>query len=580
MTFKRLNHLMLAVLLLNPAGAANAQANAPFLETMNGCSAETDQSPDCLQQALALTGTARTQALLNYLRGNPQGEEVPAAWLQPLMRPELLKSLLPALTDPDTRVRQHLLLLYRQALALQPPVLSPSEREQVLQAARQQLTEDDPILRVLALDLHLSQQNEPLGPLKLALASTEAAERALALYHLQNLPPKQLSSASREGLLSVKQVLTWLNGPDHSLEMLSRWTRYTAFQAEADGQALSLHGFLARWLAGPGSVPKALTEPAVLLLLQHPHAAVRRFALQRLARSGESKYQPRLEALLEDPDERVRMSAYEALELLQQQIPKQYLASLKNPARLPNDAEARIKTLMRDPEWQQALLDPAYAHLASLPVYGDELWRLAASHPNEQIVAQALEQLQRLPANWPLTRLEALLAPQQTPALRQQALQMALQRPVSLERQALLRPLLNDPDIHLPLEILNSLFLQGDQTDARFLLESLSLRIQERVSPARLSFDGRPGSEKLEDWVAKRLKNWILNSDRQGLSWVDWLNWTRNKRLPRSWRREIVRLIGDKGRNAAFLPLLRGLRSDPDLGFDAGFAMDAVENRL
>ncbi|MGV3522861.1 MAG: HEAT repeat domain-containing protein [Candidatus Sericytochromatia bacterium] len=577
MPFKPFSHLFFASLLLN-IGAVQAQTDGS--SSLGACLAEAPQSTGCLQEALGQTGAARTQALLNYLRSNPQGEELPVAWLQPLMRPELLKSLLPALSDPDIRVRQHVLLLYRQALALQPPVLSPGERDLILQAARQQLTEDDPVLRVLALDLHLSQQPEPLGPLKLALASTEAPERALALYHVQNLPPSQLSSASREGLASVKQVLTWLNGPDHSLALLSRWTRYTAFQAEADGQALSLHGFLARWLAGPGSVPKALTEPAVLLLLQHPHAAVRRFALQRLARSGESKYQPRLEALLEDPDESVRMSAYEALELLQQQVPKQYLASLKNPARLPSDAEARIKTLMRDPGWQRALLDPAYVHLASLPVYGDELWRLAASHPDEQVVAQTLAQIQRLPATWPVTRLEPLLAPQQAPNLRQQALQMALQRPASSERQTLLRSLLNDPDIHLPLEILNSLFLQGAQSDARMLLELLSLRRQERVNLTRLSFDGRQGHEQLEDWMAKRLKNWILKSDRQGLSWGDWLNWARNNRLPRSWRREIVRLIGDKGRNAAFLPLLRGLRNDPDLGFDAGFAMDAVENRL
>ncbi|HEY9839187.1 MAG TPA: HEAT repeat domain-containing protein, partial [Candidatus Obscuribacterales bacterium] len=433
--------------------------------------------------------------------------------------------------------------------------------------------------RLQALDLWLShRQAEALPQLKQALASSVAPERVLGLVHYQKMQAEPALKKNLPGIPAA-EFLRWTQQSDQSIAVLRTWTFHPLFRS-GDAPPATLHAFLGQWLdAGPTDMVK-LGENSLLLLLKHEHPAVRAFALGRLAKTGNPAYGPRLEALFEDPDPAVRLRAHDALDLLQKLVPLQYLESLKDAKALPPDTPNRIRSLMRNPETRAKLLEPPYRHLARQPVFLEELWNLLQTSTEPELLFKGLQTLRAAPSNWPLTRLQPLLEPSQDVRVRTSALAAALQRPYSPELGQLLKPLLRDPQVELPLEILNYLFGLGAFPDTRNLMQLLSARADQRVDRRLLSFDGVAATAPLDTYVAERLSGWIKATDRKGATLPDWLAWIRDPSLPVPWRRTILRLVGNEGRSAALIPILRQLVQDQDLAFDAEFALDAVEARV
>lgn len=518
--------------------------------------------------------------VMAFLATSPQTADPPLAWLQALSQPPLLKQLaasLKGLTQPV--VRQHLLLLFQYTLISHPEMLDAITRAQVFDNIRPWLTHPHVLTRLQALDLWLMHHKaEALPQLNQLLASPLVNERVLGLVHYG----RWLADPALKKLLPPipgQTFLAWTQQPNQSISELKIWTFHGIFRNGATPPD-SYHAFLGQWLdASPPDTIK-LAENALLLLLRHEHPALRAYALKRLALTGNPAYAARLEALFSDPDPAVRLRAQEALTQLQKMVPLQYLESLKDPNHLPPDTPDRIRSLMRNPETRARLLEPVYKHLARQPVFLEELWTLLQTSTDPVLLRKGLQALQAAPANWSLQRMTPLLEASQDVHVRAAALALMLQRPYTPELGEMLRPLLRDPQIELPLEILNYLFRLGAFADTRNLLFLLAAKADQRVDRSLLSFDGAPSSAPFDDYVADRLDDWILATDSQGRTLVDWLVWIRDPNLPSPWRRAILRLISSKGRRPELLPLLRQLVQDPDLGFDAEFALNAVESRV
>lgn len=534
----------------------------------------------CLKTRIARQETGLMPDLLTFLAASPQTAEPPLPWLQALSQPALIKRLVPLLQgQPNPVIRQHLLLLFQYLLLSHAELVDMPTRTAMLSQVKTYLGYPHLPTQLQALDFWLMQQKavDTLPQLNQLLAGPNLPARALGLVHYA----RWLTDANlkkRLPPLSPDVFLSWTQQPDVSLAELRTWTFHAIFRSGSAGSFLS---FLGAWLDSSPPDTVKFSENALLLLLRHAEPSLRAYALKRLALTGNPAYASRIEALFDDADPTVRLKAQAALTQLQKLVPLQYLASLKDPNHLPPDAPERIRSLMRNPDTRDKLLDPAvYGHLARQPAYLDELWNLLQTSTDPALLGKGLQMLRAAPSNWPLSKLEPLLEPSQDVKVRAAALGAALQRPFSPELGEMLRPLLRDPQVELPVEILEYLFRIGAPNDARNLMSLLAARQKERIERRLLPFDGVPSSDSLEAYVAQRMTDWILKADPQVRGLGDWLSWTRDANLPVSWRRLIVQLVGNKGRSSDLLPLLRQLNQDANLSFDAGFALDAVEGRI
>lgn len=539
---------------------------------------------DCLRQRLPSSDLSLLPDVLAFLSTNPQAESPPLPWLQVLGQPDkthpaaqkaLLKQLAAALAQPQEPViQQHLLRLFQYLRIAYPQQLDSVSKDQVLQSARRLSSDKNPLTRLLARDLLLMQSTDR-ALLKQTLAGSPA-ERALALLYIQKwqADPKLKPQLP---VISAQQFLDWAHQPDLELPELKAWTFHKAFQESPPG---SLHDWLGIWLESAQPDTVRLGEQSLILLLKHEQPSLRAYALKRLALSGNPAYAKAIEALLDDSDPAVRLRAHDALAQLHKLSPLQDLALLKDPKKLPADAERRIQSLLRNPEHQAKLLEPAYAHLARLPVFQAELWRLLEQSADLRLQLKVLKALAAAPASWPLSRLNTLLAVGQDVRLRNAALGLALKRPYSPEVVEFLRPLVDDPQTELQLEILNYLFVRGMASEARGMLDLLAKRSQQRLDRQLLSFDGQPGSAKVDDYIQDHLNDWIKKADPRFQNLPDWLSWIRDPALPLSWRRTVLRLTGNQGKNLNLIGMLEQLMQEPELEMDAEFALEAIKGRL
>lgn len=571
---------LLAALL---AGPATGQQTLTTPETLNplppgSCAelADAQARLDCLKTRIQRRETAAVPDLLAFLETSPQTAEPPLDWLPAFAQPWLLKQIpgwLQAQNQPV--LRQHLLLLIQAAL--QSPGVDAATTAALLTAARAYVDYPHLLTRLQARDIGLLRpQADAPARLRQLLDSPQPNERALGLVHYGRwLADPQLKKSLPP--LPPERFLAWTQQPDQSLAELARWTLHPIFRPL--GAAASFHGFLGRWLASEKADTVPLGENALLLLLHHPRPELRAYAVGRLALTGNPAYAARLEALFDDPDADVRLKAQAGLTQLQKLVPLQQLASLKDPRHLPPDTAERIRALMRDPNYRAQLLTPAYRHLAAQPVFGEELWTLLQTSRDPRLLLPGLAALDAVPG-WAPSRLAPLLEPGQEVHVRAQALALALKRPYSPALGELLRPLLRDGQIELPLQILDYLFRIGATRDARNLLYLLLPRADQRVDRSLLPFDGGLGTANLDAYVAERLEGWIRAQDARGRTLADWLGWIRDADLPTAWRRRILRLIGNQGRSPELLPILRQLMQDTAVALDAESALNAVESRL
>lgn len=538
---------------------------------------ETGARLDCLKTRIQRNETGLLPDLLAFLATNPQSADPQPAWMQALAQPALLRQLPAALKGQTNPViRQHLLLLLQYVLISKPQLLEPATKTQFLEATRTFLDHAHWPTRLQASDIWLMHRKpEALPQLKALLAGSQVS-RSLGLVHYQRwLSDPALSKQLPP--LPAQSFLAWTQEAPEDLGWLKTWTFHPVFRS---GEAGSFQAFLAAWLESSPADTVKLGENSLLFLLRHQHPGLRAFALRRLSQTGNPAYAARIEALFEDPDPDVRLRAKEALDQLQALIPLQYLESLKDPKRLPADAPARIKALMHSPETRGRLLEPAFRHLARHPVMLEELWSLLYSQSDPDLMVKALQTLAEAPATWPLAKLEPLLAPSQDVRVRTAAMATALKRPYSQEVATFIRPLLQDPQSELQLEMLDYLFKAKAQGDARSLLNLLAQKGNERIDQRLLSFDGAKSTSDLDDYVTKRLKAWIKLDGPRQQTLPDWLSWVRDPGLPRDWRRVTLRLIGDEGQQAILLPPLRQLMQDSEMALDAEFALEAIENRV
>lgn len=534
---------------------------------------------DCLKTRVQRQEKNLLPDVLAFLGTSPQTHQPPLAWLQAFNHPGLLRQLVPTLKNQTNPViRQHLLLLFQYVLISHPQQLDAATRQALFDQLNPYLGHAHLPTRLQALDIWLTHSPaEALPRLKQMLASPSAPERALALLHLQRLASHP-TLKSQLPPVPTQDFLNWTQQADLPLGELRTWTFHPVLRSGDAPQ--TLQAFLGQWLDSSPPDTVKLTENALLLLLKHPQPGLRRYALKRLALTGNPVYAPRLEAAFEDPDASVRLRAQESLTQLQKLIPVQQLESLKDPKRLPPDTAERIRTVMRNPDLRERLLEPAFNHLLRQPAMLEELWSLLETSVDPALQLKALKVLRQAPANWPLSRLNPLLEPSQDVRVRSATVATALQRPYTSDVIEFLRPVLYDPQVELQLEMLNYFFKQRAQSDARGLMELLIAKSDARVDRRQLSFDGAAGSEALAGYIARRLKDWIQLADPKSATLSEWLSWVRSPALPVAWKREILKHISREGRQASLLPLLRQLMQNPEIALDAEFALNAVESRV
>lgn len=517
-----------------------------------------DQWQNCLQALSQRTPpSVWLPELLTYLSANPG-----LPWYQALRSPQLPTLLMPQLQTADDAIRQQVLryFLYQAQLpkAQQAP-LTP-ELKNHLQSELVKLTRHpDPGSQQLSLHLLAKMfPNSSKSFLKNALTDENAATRVLALQDLQRLEPNKAP-------LNREQVMQWLQQEPQSLETLQQ------LLPELKLSENDFHSWLANWMDKQPSTQLPLTETSVEALLQHPQPAVRAFALQRLARTGEMRYQAAIKAAFEDPDTAVRTAAYEALEKLKTNQPLRHLQVLKDLKQLPSDTPERIRQLMDNPQHRASLLGQGYAHLRGLPAYQQGLARLLQSQSDPQILSAVLQQWQ---GPLSLETLKPLLATHLPAALRQQALSKVLKLPPSPEIEAFLASLGQDPDPVLPLWAIDYFAQQANLSQLQALLSELGSRPNTSIPLT----NGQ--TTTLQAYLKGRFKNWLSWPDPQGQVLSQWLQWAGDRRLPLSWRQEVVRQVGEKGRTRNLLPLLQQLMLEKDLAFAAEFAHQALRIRL
>ncbi len=557
------------------------QTNQVRLEP-GSCSELGDMSAElaCLKTRIQRQEKNLLPDVLAFLSRGPQLAQPPLVWLPVFNQPALLKQLVPELKNlSNPMLRQHLLLLFQYVLISYPKQLDAVTRQALFEQLKPYLEHAHLPTRLQTLDILLMHSPaQTLPRLKQMLNGPSASERALALLHLQRLATYPSLKAQLPSV-PAQTFLAWTQQADLPLTELKTWTFHPLLRSGAQAPQ-SLHAFLGQWLeANPVDTVK-LAENSLLLLLKHPQPELRRYALKRLALTGNPAFAPRLEAAFDDSDPSVRLRAQEALTQLQRLAPVQLLESLKDPNRLPPDTTERIRTVMQDPDLRLRLIDAAFVHLLRQPAMLEELFNLFETSADPALLFKSLHFLRRGPVNWPLSRLNSLLDPSQDVRIRAAAVATALQRPYTQEVIEFLRPLLFDPQTELQLEMLNYFFKTRSQSDARGLMELLMSRSDLPIDRRQLSFDGAVGSETLSGYISRRLSDWIKLADPQATSLHEWLAWIRSPALPLTWKREILRYVSREGRQASLLPLLRQLMQNPELAVDAEFALNAVEARV
>jgi hypothetical protein len=584
-----LSGLLQSVLLL--AGPAWGQTESPWLHLAQGLAQGLALAPGscaelpepearlaCLKTRIQRKEAGLLPDVLAFLESGPQTAEPALNWLPVFNQVFLLRQLMPALkAQTDPVLRQHLLLLFQYALLAQPQQLDGPGRQQLFGLLTPYLTHAHLPTRLQAQDIWLTHQKS-LPQLKSLLASSQPLEQVLGLVHYQRMAA---DPALKKSLPEIppQAFLGWTQSANLSLLPLKIWTFHKVFH-NGTASPQSLYAFLGQWLEANQPDTVKLAENSLLLLLRHEQPEIRQYALKRLGLTGNPAYASRIESLFTDPDPSVRLRAHDALTQLQKRVPVQYLQSLRDPKRLPPDSAERIRAIMRTPELRVRLLDPAYAHLARQPVMLEELWNLLYTSSEPELQIKALQLLRSAPMTWPVDKLSPLLETSQEVRVRSAALGTLLQRPYGREIVEVLRRLAADPQIELQVEILNYFFKSRAQTDARSLLDLLATQAEQRIDRSLLSFDGVKSSEALSGYIARRLRDWIQLADPKAQSLAEWLNWVRSPALPKAWRHEVLRYVGKAGNQASLLPMLRQLMQDPELAFDAEFALNAVEGRV
>lgn len=515
-------------------------------------------------------------SMILFLGRSPNMQEPPLPWLKPLSSGKLLKSLAAELSQPhDDIVIQHLLRLFQYVLIMDPKRIEPALQASILKSTRKLSQANHPLTRLLALDLLLYQRQDADSTVfKALMQDVSVNEKMILLLHYQKWQ-KDPRLAKSLPAIPAQTVLNWVSNPNYPGPELKTWTFHPRFQKPLP----DFSEFMGEWLETAPADTIKFSEGSLKNLLQAPAVALRQYAIKRLALTGNPTYLAIIEPSLMDLDPRVQATARKAMEDLQNLKPLYYLDSLKDPRHLPSDTDQRLAFLFEQSQQFIRLFEPAFRHLHARPEFKRLLWQSLHNGTSADLQLPALKLVKETYPVTDIQLIEPMLARSQDVRVRSAALQILLKQPYQAAGIQLLQAMIQDPQVELSLAILHDLFQKSMFKDTRTLLNLLAKRASQKIDRSLVGFEDKTGSTTVEAWVAEHLPTWI-KSIKGSENLRDFLLWLQDDNLPLSWRRAVIKHVGNTGQDQMLLAVLQQLAQKPDLELDAEFAMQAIQTRL